>query len=73
MLDENVVQPLLVTTSALNLATECVRMILKVLSAAPCLSRLDAYCVCRRSILKSSRADAIWLRCCMCVGFISLA
>ena len=30
MLDENVVQPLLVTTSALNLATECVRMILKV-------------------------------------------
>ena len=31
MLDENVVQPLLVTTSALNLATECVRMILKVL------------------------------------------
>ena len=30
MLDENVVQPLLVTTSALSLATECVRMILKV-------------------------------------------
>lgn len=30
MLEENVVQPLLVTVSALNLATECVRMILKV-------------------------------------------
>jgi hypothetical protein len=30
MMDENVVQPLLVSTSALNLATECVRMILKV-------------------------------------------
>ena len=30
MLEESVVQPLLVTTSALNLATECVRMILKV-------------------------------------------
>ncbi len=30
MLDENVVQPLLVTTSAITLATECVRMILKV-------------------------------------------
>lgn len=32
MLEENVVQPLLVSTSALNLATECVRMILKVSS-----------------------------------------
>lgn len=30
MLKENVVQPLLVTSSALTLATECVRMILKV-------------------------------------------
>lgn len=30
MLEENVVQPLLVTTSAVNLACECVRMILKV-------------------------------------------
>lgn len=30
MLAENVVQPLLVTSSALTLATECVRMILKV-------------------------------------------
>lgn len=30
MLKENVVQPLLVTTSAIDLATECVRMILKV-------------------------------------------
>ena len=32
MLAENVVQPLLVTTSAIDLATECVRMILKVFS-----------------------------------------
>jgi len=30
MLDDNVVQPLLVTLSALTLATECVRMILKI-------------------------------------------
>lgn len=30
ILDENVIQPLLVTTSAINLATECVRMILKI-------------------------------------------
>ena len=37
MLDESVVQPLLVTTSAITLATECVRMILKVVLAR-CLS-----------------------------------
>jgi len=30
MLDEDVIQPSLVTASALNLATECVRMILKI-------------------------------------------
>ena len=30
MMEENVVQPLLVTTSAITLACECVRMILKV-------------------------------------------
>lgn len=30
ILEENVVQPLLVTTSAINLATECVRMLLKI-------------------------------------------
>lgn len=30
ILEENVVQPLLVTTSALSLASECVRMILKI-------------------------------------------
>jgi len=30
MLDENVLQPLLVSTSAINLATECCRMILKI-------------------------------------------
>mmetsp|Transcript_6626 Transcript_6626/g.19106 ORF Transcript_6626/g.19106 Transcript_6626/m.19106 type:complete len:533 (-) Transcript_6626:188-1786(-) len=35
MLTENVVQPLLVTTSALTLATECVRMILKIDDIVP--------------------------------------
>jgi T-complex protein 1 subunit delta len=30
ILDENVVQPLLVSTSAISLAAECVRMILKI-------------------------------------------
>ncbi|KAK9849790.1 hypothetical protein WJX84_012373, partial [Apatococcus fuscideae] len=35
MLDENVVQPLLVTTSAITLATECVRMILKIDDIVP--------------------------------------
>jgi len=30
MLDDNVVQPLLLSESALTLATECVRMILKI-------------------------------------------
>jgi T-complex protein 1 subunit delta len=30
ILEENVVQPLLVSSSALSLATECVRMILKI-------------------------------------------
>jgi len=30
MFDENVIQPQLVTYSALTLATECVRMILKI-------------------------------------------
>lgn len=30
ILEENVVQPLLVSTSAVSLATECVRMILKI-------------------------------------------
>jgi len=30
MLEENVLQPLLVSTSAINLATECVRMLLKI-------------------------------------------
>lgn len=30
ILEENVVQPLLVSTSAISLATECVRMILKI-------------------------------------------
>jgi T-complex protein 1 subunit delta len=37
MLAENVVQPLLVSTSALELATECVRMILKIDGVVPTL------------------------------------
>ena len=35
MFEENVVQPLLVTTSAMTLATECVRMILKIDDVVP--------------------------------------
>ena len=35
MLEENVVQPLLVTTSAITLATECVRMIMKIDDIVP--------------------------------------
>merc|ERR1712098_817886 len=35
MLEESVVQPTLVTTSALSLATECVRMILKIDDIVP--------------------------------------
>lgn len=35
MLEENVVQPLLVTSSALSLATECVRLILKIDDIVP--------------------------------------
>ncbi len=35
MLEENIVQPLLVTSSALTLACECVRMILKVRPSWP--------------------------------------
>mmetsp|Transcript_24694 Transcript_24694/g.58777 ORF Transcript_24694/g.58777 Transcript_24694/m.58777 type:complete len:125 (-) Transcript_24694:160-534(-) len=35
MLEENVIQPLLVTSSAINLACECVRMILKIDDIVP--------------------------------------
>jgi T-complex protein 1 subunit delta len=35
MMEENVVQPLLVNTSAINLATECVCMILKIDDVVP--------------------------------------
>jgi len=35
MSEENVVQPLLVSTSAIQLATECVRMILKIDGVVP--------------------------------------
>ena len=35
MLEENVVQPLLVTTSAVSLATEAVRLILKIDDIVP--------------------------------------
>lgn len=50
MVEENVVQPLLVTTSAISLATECVRMILKIddvvraSRAAPLLLRSGTHC-----------------------------
>jgi len=37
MAEENVLQPLLVSTSALELATECVRMILKIDGVVPTL------------------------------------
>jgi T-complex protein 1 subunit delta len=37
MAEENVMQPLLVSTSALELATECVRMIMKIDGVVPCL------------------------------------
>lgn len=46
MMEENVVQPLLVTTSAITLACECVRMILKVQYAAvstPCLAQQNCF------------------------------
>merc|ERR1712205_10117 len=36
ILEENVVQPLLVSTSAITVATECVRMILKIDNIVPC-------------------------------------
>lgn len=35
MLEENVIQPMLVTSSAITLATECVRMILKIDDVVP--------------------------------------
>ncbi len=35
MLEENVVQPLLVTTSAISLATECTMLILKIDDIVP--------------------------------------
>lgn len=46
MLDGKVVQPLLVSTSALTLATECVRMILKVRLAAHSYIGDASYPVC---------------------------
>ena len=51
MLEENVVQPLLVTSSALTLACECVRMILKV-----CLCFSRDY-ITRTTSLVSMRPD----------------
>jgi hypothetical protein len=45
MLAENVVQPLLVSTSAVTLAIECVRMILKIDDIVPvraCFSFVEA-------------------------------
>ena len=55
MLEENVVQPLLVTVSALNLATECVRMILKVTPRLPAIVMRDGK-NCRLSFMCLMRA-----------------
>lgn len=57
MLEESVVQPLLVTTSALNLATECVRMILKVGHSEPHSQENTASVLC-------SHADEMCLQRC---------
>lgn len=57
MLEESVVQPLLVTTSALNLATECVRMILKVSHLTPGQNNMLYQ-------LDRSHVEAIGWRCC---------
>lgn len=57
MLEENVVQPLLVTVSALTLATECVRMILKVRGCPSVLGSLGlALC---SGCLHASKVDCI--------------
>ena len=55
MLEENVVQPLLVTTSALTLATECVRMILKVR-----LMQLARVADCAASSLPTACMQVCW-------------
>lgn len=57
MLEESVVQPLLVTTSALNLATECVRMILKVSHQSTAQNNTLYQ-------LRSSREQVMGWRCC---------
>jgi hypothetical protein len=56
MLDEAVVQPLLVTTSALTLATECVRMILKARRAAPAVPACMLAAQACHSLLNTTRA-----------------
>lgn len=64
MLDENVVQPLLVTTSALNLATECVRMILKVhlQHRSSVVSCGKDMCICRTSDSAADYASSLLLK-----------
>lgn len=62
MAEENVVQPLLVSTSAIGLASECVRMILKVRYRAGELRRLSV-----RPDLSCARASPAF-RACSCGG-----
>ncbi|KAG5233938.1 T-complex protein [Salix suchowensis] len=45
ILEENVVQPLLVSTSAMTLATECVRMLLKIVMTLSGRMKLNMKCV----------------------------
>jgi hypothetical protein len=68
MLEEGVVQPLLVTTSALNLATECVRMILKVpnsslLPESGPLLRSFGECTCCMAATRVVLLGCTFLRC----------
>ena len=73
MLDENVVQPLLVTTSALSLATECVRMILKVHICGPMPVTAGSLLPVLWKHFEELKELGHLLRCCMRVGFLSLA
>lgn len=60
MLTENVVQPLLVTTSALTLATECVRMILKVRTHPPQSNAVSIKAPFSRASLSDSSSKLGW-------------
>lgn len=62
MLAENVVQPLLVTTSALTLATECVRMILKVPTHSPHSHAVSVEPPFSTMLLSNSSSELGWRR-----------